>query len=40
MKDSNNLFCSSNFPLGGERISMKFVVSLGTRPQKCSPALV
>jgi hypothetical protein len=40
MKDPNNLFCSSNFPLARERISLKFVENLGTRLKMGSPDLV
>ena len=39
MEDSKTLFCVSKFPWARGRISSKFVVNLGTRPQKRSPAL-
>ena len=39
MEDSKTLLCSSKFPQARERISPKFVDSLGTRAQIVSPAL-
>jgi hypothetical protein len=40
MEDSKTLFYSSKFPWAGERISLNFINSLGTRPKKGSPYLV
>jgi hypothetical protein len=40
MEDSNNLFCSSNLPWSREIISWTSIENMGTRPQKCSPALI
>jgi hypothetical protein len=39
MEGSKTLVCSSKFPLAYERISSKFILNLGTRSQKLSPAL-
>jgi len=39
MEDSKILFWSSKFPRARGRIFSKFVEILGTRCQKCSPAL-
>jgi hypothetical protein len=39
MDDSNTLFSSLKFPLTRERIYLKFIDNLGTRPQIGSPAL-
>jgi hypothetical protein len=39
MDERKTLFCSSKFLWEGENISSKFGHSLGTRPQKSSPAL-
>jgi hypothetical protein len=39
MEGSKTLFCSSKFSQVRERISSKFIGSLGTRPQKiCQPS--
>ena len=39
MEGSKNLFCCSEFPRAGKRISSKFIDSLGRGPQFGSPAL-
>jgi len=39
MEGSNTLFCSSKFPWARERISLKFIENVGTRPQTGLPAL-
>jgi len=40
MEGSKTLFCSSKFSWSCGRISSKFTDNLGTRLQKCSPALL
>jgi len=39
MGGAGNLFCSSKFRRARDRISSKFIVNLGTRPQKDSQGL-
>ena len=40
MEGSKTLFFSSEFPYGHKSISLKFVESLGTCPEKGSPAVL
>ena len=39
MEGSKTLFCSSKFPSAHEKISSKYIDSLGIHPQKGSSAL-